>query len=254
MSNVLAIAATTRTLRNLLLAQVPALDAELSDLEVTLQPPDVARKGISKAQLNLFLYQVVANAAWRNLGSRFANWVADRLLDKPKGIYLSSFRCMSDAAAKAISNYRGPYPYIDGLLMQVTQRIDSVEVAHLQRPTGRSNYSMRRLVRLWLNLATSFSLAPLRVATFAGAAMALAGGVSAVAVIAEALLVGTPSGWASVASPEPSSRAWSKGAESAFASSTTAFERSFWRCSATIDERPTCGSPAPCSSDRSTRR
>jgi hypothetical protein len=67
MSNVLAIAATTRTLRNLLLAQMPALDAELGDLEVTLQPPDVARKGISKAQLNLFLYQVVANAAWRNL-------------------------------------------------------------------------------------------------------------------------------------------------------------------------------------------
>lgn len=67
MSNVLAIAATTRTLRNLLLAQMPVLDAELSDLEVTLQSPDVARKGISKAQLNLFLYQVVANAAWRNL-------------------------------------------------------------------------------------------------------------------------------------------------------------------------------------------
>ena len=44
MSNVLAIAATTRTLRNLLLAQMPALDAELSDLEVTLQPPDVARR------------------------------------------------------------------------------------------------------------------------------------------------------------------------------------------------------------------
>ena len=67
MSNVLAIAATTRTLRNLLLTRMPALDAELSDLEVTLQPPDIARKGTSKAQFNLFLYQVVANAAWRNL-------------------------------------------------------------------------------------------------------------------------------------------------------------------------------------------
>jgi hypothetical protein len=67
MSSVLAIAATTRTLRNLLLAQMPMLDADLGDLEVTLQPPDTARKGISKAQLNLFLYQVVHNAAWRNL-------------------------------------------------------------------------------------------------------------------------------------------------------------------------------------------
>ena len=67
MSNVLAIAATTRTLRNLLLAQIPTLDAELSDLEVTLQPPDIARKGISKSQLNLFLFQVVTNASWSNL-------------------------------------------------------------------------------------------------------------------------------------------------------------------------------------------
>jgi hypothetical protein len=67
MSNVLAIAATTQTLRSLLLNQMPVLDPDLADLEVTLQPPDVARKGISKAQLNLFLYQVLANAAWRNL-------------------------------------------------------------------------------------------------------------------------------------------------------------------------------------------
>ena len=67
MSNVLAIAATTCTLRNLLLSSVPALDTDLSDLEVTLQPPDVARKGVTKAQLNLFLYQVVCNAAWSNL-------------------------------------------------------------------------------------------------------------------------------------------------------------------------------------------
>ena len=67
MSNVLAIAAATRTLRNLLMTQMPVLDTDLSDLEVTLQPLDVARKGISKAQLNLYLYQVVYNAAWRNM-------------------------------------------------------------------------------------------------------------------------------------------------------------------------------------------
>ncbi|MBI3900062.1 MAG: DUF4255 domain-containing protein [Gammaproteobacteria bacterium] len=67
MSNSLAIAATTATLRNLLLAQVPTLDSDLSDLEVTAQPLDVARKGISKSQVNLFLYQTAVNAAWRNM-------------------------------------------------------------------------------------------------------------------------------------------------------------------------------------------
>ncbi len=143
-------------------------------------------------------YGVKQHAGWRNLGSSFANAVADRLLDKPKGLYLSSFRCMSAFAVRSVTRYLGPYPYIDGLLMQVTQRIDSIEVRHLPRIEGRSNYNLARLVRLWLNLATSFSLAPLRLAVYAGVFMALLGAAGAVATIVEALFLrNTPSGWAS---------------------------------------------------------
>jgi glycosyltransferase involved in cell wall biosynthesis len=138
------------------------------------------------------------HAAWRNLGSMFANQVADWLLDKPKGLYLSSFRCMSQLVVQSVTAYHGPYPYVDGLIMQVTQRIDSIEVLHLPRAEGRSNYNLARLVRLWLNLATSFSLAPLRMAIFAGIGMALLGTIGAVATIVEALAThATPSGWAS---------------------------------------------------------
>ncbi|HEX2941902.1 MAG TPA: glycosyltransferase family 2 protein [Rhodopila sp.] len=143
-------------------------------------------------------YAVKQHAGWRNLGSRFANAVADRLLDKPKGLYLSSFRCMSALVVQAVTRYSGPYPYVDGLVMQVTQRIDSIEVRHLPRMEGRSNYTLVRLVRLWLNLATSFSLAPLRVAIFAGLGLSLLGAIGAVATIVEALFTrNTPSGWAS---------------------------------------------------------
>jgi hypothetical protein len=67
MSNSLAIAATTATLRQLLDNAVPQLDASLSDLTVTTQPLDQARQNVSTAQLNLFLYQVSINAAWRNM-------------------------------------------------------------------------------------------------------------------------------------------------------------------------------------------
>lgn len=143
-------------------------------------------------------YAVKRHTGWRNLGSRFANAVADRLLDKPKGLYLSSFRCMSSMVVQAVTRYSGPYPYVDGLIMQVTQRIDSIEVRHLPRIEGGSNYTLRRLIRLWLNLATSFSLAPLRLAIFAGLGLSVLGAIGAVATIAEALFVRqTPSGWAS---------------------------------------------------------
>jgi undecaprenyl-phosphate 4-deoxy-4-formamido-L-arabinose transferase len=157
---------------------------------------DHARKG--KWDVVYTRYAVKEHAGWRNLGSAFANKVADWLLDKPKGLYLSSFRCMSALVVRAVTRYAGPYPYIDGLIMEVTQRIDSIEVKHLPRAGGRSNYTMKRLVLLWLNLATSFSLAPLRVAVFAGAFMAFLGVLGAVATIAEALITrDTPDGWAS---------------------------------------------------------
>jgi undecaprenyl-phosphate 4-deoxy-4-formamido-L-arabinose transferase len=143
-------------------------------------------------------YAVKEHEGWRNLGSRFANGVADLLLDKPRGLYLSSFRCMSALVVREITHYSGPYPYIDGLIMQVTQRIDSIEVRHLKRVEGHSNYTLRRLVRLWLNLATNFSLLPVRLAVFAGAAMGILGVLAALVVIVEAISGDPPSGWASI--------------------------------------------------------
>ena len=142
-------------------------------------------------------YAEKQHEGWRNLGSRFANAVADQLLDKPKGLYLSSFRCMSALVVREVTKYAGPYPYIDGLIMQVTQRIASIEVLHLARAEGRSNYTMVRLIRLWLNLATNFSVLPLRLAIFAGAGMGVLGLLGAALVMAEALTGSPPSGWAS---------------------------------------------------------
>jgi undecaprenyl-phosphate 4-deoxy-4-formamido-L-arabinose transferase len=142
-------------------------------------------------------YAKKEHEGWRNLGSRFANKVADLLLDKPQGLYLSSFRCISALVAREVTKYSGPYPYIDGLIMQVTQRIGTLEVVHFPREEGQSNYNLRRLVRLWLNLATNFSVLPLRLAIFAGAGMAVLGFIAALVVVVEAIFVSTPSGWAS---------------------------------------------------------
>jgi glycosyltransferase involved in cell wall biosynthesis len=143
-------------------------------------------------------YETKRHAAWRNLGSRFANQVADWLLDKPRGLYLSSFRCMSAFVVQQVVRYEGPFPYIDGLVLQATQRIGRIAVEHLPRTLGESNYTMRRLVRLWLNLFVNFSAMPLRVATVTGAAFTVIGVIGAALVVAEALLGDTPPGWASL--------------------------------------------------------
>ncbi|GAB4174956.1 MAG: glycosyltransferase family 2 protein [Thalassobaculales bacterium] len=143
-------------------------------------------------------YAVKQHAWWRNLGSRFTNWCADQLLDKPKGLYLSSFRCMSAFVAEQVLRYRGPYPYVDGLIMQVTTNIGRLEVRHLARAEGRSNYTLRRLVRLWLNMFLGFSVAPLRISALAGIALSALGFLGFVLIVLEAVFRETPPGWASI--------------------------------------------------------
>jgi undecaprenyl-phosphate 4-deoxy-4-formamido-L-arabinose transferase len=141
-------------------------------------------------------YAEKQHAGWRNLGSQFTNWCADTLLDKPKGIYLSSFRCISAFTAKAVLNHTGPFPYIDGLIMQVTQNIGSLTVKHLPRAGGKSNYTLARLLRLFLSMFLNFSVIPLRIASIAGAVVGIAGFIALVWILIEALGGGTPRGWA----------------------------------------------------------
>jgi undecaprenyl-phosphate 4-deoxy-4-formamido-L-arabinose transferase len=112
---------------------------------------------------------------WRNLGSRFTNRVTDWALDKPPGFYLSSFRCVTAFVAREVTAHTSPFPYIDGLILQVTQRIGSIEVRHEARQAGASGYTLRRLMRLWLSAWVNFSILPLRLATGLGLAMAFAG-------------------------------------------------------------------------------
>jgi undecaprenyl-phosphate 4-deoxy-4-formamido-L-arabinose transferase len=120
-------------------------------------------------------YAVKQHSVWRNFGSWFTNRMTDWALDKPPGFYLSSFRCVSAFVAKQVIGYAGPYPYIDGLLLQVTQRIGSIDVRHEARVAGESTYTLRRLVRLWLSAWINFSVLPLRVATVLGLIIAAVG-------------------------------------------------------------------------------
>ena len=91
-------------------------------------------------------YAEKQHSLWRNLGSWFTNKITDWAVDKPHGFYLSSFRCVSSFVAKEVASYSGPYPYIDGLVLQITQRLGSIEVRHERRKAGHSTYTLRRLV------------------------------------------------------------------------------------------------------------
>ncbi len=110
----------------------------------------------------------VRHKQWKKLGSKFNDLVANLLLDKPKDLYLSSFKAISRNICNLIICYDGPYPYIDGLILLHTDSIAVIDVEHQERYSGRSNYCFRKSLSLWIMMATGFSVKPLRMATFFG--------------------------------------------------------------------------------------
>jgi undecaprenyl-phosphate 4-deoxy-4-formamido-L-arabinose transferase len=146
------------------------------------------------------VYDEKKHAWWRNAGSAFTNLLADWSIDKPKGLYLSSFRCISRFVADEIAKSANPYPYIDALIFQVTQNVGVVTVRHAPRAAGESGYTMRRLIRLWMSMLVNASVMPLRFATLAGMAMSALGFVSFVAVLINHYVSAEPLGWGSLMS------------------------------------------------------
>ncbi|AQG80343.1 glycosyltransferase family 2 protein [Spirosoma montaniterrae] len=108
---------------------------------------------------------------FRNLGSHLVNTLTTYSLGKPRDLYLSSFKLIRRDVVDEIIKYRGPYPYIDGLIFRVTRNVSSVLVPHNPRTEGKSNYTARKLVALFLNVFIGYSLWPIRGFTVFGAAL-----------------------------------------------------------------------------------
>jgi undecaprenyl-phosphate 4-deoxy-4-formamido-L-arabinose transferase len=167
-------------------------------------PPEEVGRLIDHARRHrydvVYTYSELKHHHWlRNLGSRLNDRMANFMLDKPTHLYLSSFKCLSRFLVGQILKYRGPYPYIDGLVLRCTRNIGTIEVRHAPRRAGRSNYTARKLLGLWLNMFVNFSVMPLRVSTVVGLACSVLGLALGVEVLVERLVrPGVPVGWASV--------------------------------------------------------
>jgi glycosyltransferase involved in cell wall biosynthesis len=136
---------------------------------------------------------------WKKLGSRFNDWVATHLLGKPKGLYLSSFKAIRKEVVEEIVKYDGPYAYIDGLILDVTRYITTIPIEHQARHEGEGNYNLRRSFSLWMKMATSFSVLPLRLASYAGFALAALSLVMiAFIIVLKFLHPEYPRGWTSL--------------------------------------------------------
>ena len=134
---------------------------------------------------------------------RFGTWMNKRmavsLLDWPEDVQATSFFICRRLIVDEVLKYDKPYPYLDGLIIRATKNIGSVEVHQRERASGSSGYTFGKLLKLWLNGFTAFSVKPLRAASFCGVTFAAIGFIwTLVIVIIRLTTTDVPDGWTTI--------------------------------------------------------
>ena len=143
-------------------------------------------------------YEDIKQNILRNAGSYLNFKMAQWLIKLPKDIRPTSFWVGKRYLIDEIKKYDGPYPYIQGLILRITRNMTGIRVKQRERQDGRSGYTLRKLLSLWLNGFTAFSIIPLRVATVMGLIFAGSGFIFGIVTIIRKLLhPNMPVGYAS---------------------------------------------------------
>ena len=120
-------------------------------------------------------YEHKQHSAFRNLGSKVNKIMTRFMLGKPKELYISSYFAARRFVIDDVIRYENSYPYVIGLVLRATKRISNVTVNHREREEGTSGYTIKKLLGLWFNGFTAFSVKPLRIATVMGGVSAVGG-------------------------------------------------------------------------------
>ena len=143
-------------------------------------------------------YEHKKHSAFRNFGSKVNEIMTRFMLGKPRELYVSSYFAARKFVVDEMLRYQNSYPYVIGLVLRTTKNVTNVVVNHREREIGTSGYTFGKLLGLWLNGFTAFSIKPLRIATACGGFCAVAGFLYGIYTIIKKLVnPAVPMGWSS---------------------------------------------------------
>ncbi len=137
-------------------------------------------------------YDHKKHSGFRNFGSRVNDMMLRIMLSKPKELFVSSYFAVRRFVVEDMIRYENSYPYVIGLVLRSTKSIVNVDIDHRDRMEGSSGYTLKKLLGLWFNGFTAFSVKPLRIATFIGGVSACLGLLYGLYVIIRRLIIDIP--------------------------------------------------------------
>lgn len=141
------------------------------------------------------------HSLFRNFGTFMNEKMAEHMLGKPRDLFVSSYFGVKRYIVDDMVNYHNAYPYVIGLVLRATNNITNVDINHRNREVGQSGYTFSKLLNLWINGFTAFSVKPLRIATGLGATVACLGFIYCIYTIIKKFIVpDVPAGFSALMS------------------------------------------------------
>ena len=138
---------------------------------------------------------------FKDFGTLVNKKMTQFILDRPKDMQFTNFMVMKSYIVKEITNYKNPYPYYTGLLLRTTSDIINVQMDERERFSGSTTFTFGKMLGMWLNGLTAFSIKPLRLSSLVGVICAIIGFIFGIVTIIRKLVVPDISvGWSSIVS------------------------------------------------------
>lgn len=133
-------------------------------------------------------YTQYKQSLFKSFGTIVNRKMSEIIIDKPKDLQFTNFMAIQKYIAKEIIKYENPYPYISGLLLRTTRDIVNIPMEERSRLSGNTNFTLNKLISLWMNGFTAFSVKPLRVSTFVGSILSIVGFIYGLYIIIRKIL------------------------------------------------------------------
>lgn len=138
---------------------------------------------------------------FKNFGTFVNKKMTEFILKRPKDMEFTNFMLMKSYIVKEIIKYDNPYPYYTGLILRTTSDIVNVEMEQRERFAGDSTFTFFKMLGMWINGLTAFSIKPLRISSLIGSICAVAGFVfGIITIIRKIVSTNISVGWSSIIS------------------------------------------------------
>jgi undecaprenyl-phosphate 4-deoxy-4-formamido-L-arabinose transferase len=134
-------------------------------------------------------YTEYKQSIFKSFGTIVNRKMTEVIMGKPKDLNFTNFMAMQRYIVNEILRYKNPYPYMTGLLLRTTSDFVNVKMEERKRISGNTTFTFKKMLNLWINGFTAFSVKPLRISTIIGALTALIGFIFGIFIIIRKIII-----------------------------------------------------------------